>query len=396
MMARNGVHYQPADREQATPTALRIVPRWWRGPEPDPADVARLYVQELRSEKDIAVLLSLSRARVAEVLRLQGIPRRPPGKPCPVDADTLRGMIQAGDTAAAIAKKFGVSHATASRWLAQAGLARPDPAIDVDRLQELYVEQRLTTREVAAEFGLDKARVVRALAAAGIPSRPRESRRPHGARAKVTDTKLAQVYQRPGMTIEKTARHFGVSDEYLRKRIAETKLTRRPGSFTSKTKWSPPALQAKAAELYTKGLTMREVAARLQVSTPTISHALHAAKVPVRRGGAPRPESQDPPRILIADLYNDPDIVALLRRHDVEIPDETDWTVTGAFHTYVSLPAPPALLRELYDDIGLAIHHIALLIGLGDLATHSALLQAGVTLRPSGGQSPWNRRRSSR
>jgi hypothetical protein len=44
-------------------------------------------------------------------------------------------------------------------------------------------------------------------------------------------------------------------------------------------------------------------------------------------------------------------------------------------------------------DIGLSIRHIALLIGLGDFATRSRLIQAGVTFRPSQERCPWNRRR---
>ena len=60
---------------------------------------------------------------------------------------------------------------------------------------------------------------------------------------------------------------------------------------------------------------------------------------------------------------------------------------------YVPLPVPAALLRELYVDIGLSIHHIALLIGLGDFATRNRLIQAGVTFRPSQERCPWNRRR---
>jgi hypothetical protein len=59
----------------------------------------------------------------------------------------------------------------------------------------------------------------------------------------------------------------------------------------------------------------------------------------------------------------------------------------------VPLPVPGTLLRELYVDIGLSIHHIALLIGLGDMATRNRLIQAGVPLRPSRGRCPWNRRR---
>ena len=91
-----------------------------------------------------------------------------------------------------------------------------------------------------------------------------------------------------------------------------------------------------------------------------------------------------------------PEIVAALRRHQVKVPDQADWHVTGPFQTYVALPVPATLLRELYVDIGLSIHHIALLIGLGDMATRNPLTQAGVPLRPSRGRCPWNRRPLSR
>jgi len=267
--------------------------------------------------------------------------------------------------------------------------------VNTHRLRELYVDRRLTTREVAAELGINKTRVIRALTAAGIPRRPRSERRPRGARAAVTDTALAEVYHQPGMTIAKAVEHFAVSEEDLRRRIAETGWTRRPGAFTPRTAWSPQELQAKAVELYATGLTMRQVGAQLGVSGSTISDALHAAKAPVRPGGGTRPEAHGEPRTLITDLYADPDIVAALRRHHVHVPDEVDWTVTGPFHTYVDLPVPAALLRELYNDIGLAIHHIALLIGLGDLATRNRLIQAGITFRPGREPCPWNRRRYS-
>jgi len=114
-------------------------------------------------------------------------------------------------------------------------------------------------------------------------------------------------------------------------------------------------LQAKAVKLYATGMTMREVGARLGVSSSTVSMALHAAKAPVRPGGGARPEAHGTPRTLISDLYVDPDVVAALRRHGVQVPDEADWHVTGPFHTYVPLPVPAALLRELYVDIGLSI-----------------------------------------
>ena len=393
-MAYRQVHEKPAGQVDGRADPARSVPPWWRGPDPDPTEVARLYVQDGRTESEIAVLLSISRARVAAVLRAAGIARRSQGKDCPVDPGTLRGMVQAGATAATVAKHYGVSATTATRWLAEAGLRR-DPDIDAGLLRELYIDRQLTTREVAAELGVSKERVIRALAGAGIPRRPRSVRRPTGNRAAVTDAALADVYHRQGMTIAQAAAHFGVSDEYLRRRITEAGLTRRPGTFAPRSAWAPDELQARVVALYGTGMTMREVGARLGVSSGTVSNVLHAAKAPVRPGGGSRPEADGPPRTLIADLYADPDVVAALRRYQVRVPDEADWHVAGAFQTYVPLPVPAALLKELYVDVGLSVHHIGLLIGLGDLATRNLLIQAGVTFRPAHQRCPWNSRRYS-
>ena len=260
-MAQEPVHYQADGGGVGRPAAVRSVPRWWRGPDPDPVEVGRLYAQENRTETEIAVMLSVSRARVTAVLRDAGIPRRDPRKNCPVDPDTLRGLVRAGATATSVAREHGVSHSTAARWLAEAGLLGADPKADTGQLVELYVQRRLTTREVAAELGISKGRVIQALAAAGIPRRPRSVRRPRGARAAVTDTALAEVYHRQGMTIAQAATHFEVSEEYVRRRVAEAGLTRRPGTFAPRSAWSPDVLQVQAGKLYEKGMTMREVAA---------------------------------------------------------------------------------------------------------------------------------------
>jgi transposase len=86
-----------------------------------------------------------------------------------------------------LGRHFGVSPSTVRRWLAEAGLLGADPEINPARLRELYEERGLTTREIAAELGRSKTMVIRALAAAGIPRRPRTERRPRGPRAAVTD-----------------------------------------------------------------------------------------------------------------------------------------------------------------------------------------------------------------
>ena len=94
-------------------------------PDPEPAEVARLYVREQRTEFDISVLLSISSARVAAILRDAGVPRRTARKQCPVDPGTLREMVDFGATRNSIAGKFNVSAATAARWCSETGLLGP-------------------------------------------------------------------------------------------------------------------------------------------------------------------------------------------------------------------------------------------------------------------------------
>ncbi len=45
-MAQEPVHYQADGDGEDRPASVRSVPRWWRGPDPDPVEVGRLYVQE--------------------------------------------------------------------------------------------------------------------------------------------------------------------------------------------------------------------------------------------------------------------------------------------------------------------------------------------------------------
>jgi hypothetical protein len=138
-MAQEPVHYQADGGGEGRAAGERSVPRWWRGPDPDPVEVCRLYVQENRTETEIAVMMSVSRARVTAVLRDAGIPRRDSRKNCPVDPDTLRALVRAGATATAVAREHGVSHSTAARWFAEAGLLGSDPKADTHQLVELNV-----------------------------------------------------------------------------------------------------------------------------------------------------------------------------------------------------------------------------------------------------------------
>ena len=65
------------------------------------------------------------------------------------------------------------------------------------------------------------------------------------------------------------------------------------------------------------------------------------------------------------------------------------FTQARTFSAWLDQPVEDALLRQLYVDIDLSIHHIAMLIGVGDFATRGRLIQAGVPFRPSQLRCSW-------
>jgi len=218
----------------ATPDDTTALPaqRWWRGQDPDPELVRRMLVDEGRTEVEIAAAMKISWARLAAALTELGVDRGSRvRRVCLVGDAELRVLLEQGATVASLARRFGVAKVTVQRWLAGAGLLLADPAVDVDALSRLYVGQGLTIRGVAAALGLCRARVEVALAVAGIPGRRRTERRPSGRRADVTDEMLRELYSRPEVTVRVLVERFGVSEDYLRRRLHALGLTRRPGTF---------------------------------------------------------------------------------------------------------------------------------------------------------------------
>ena len=152
--------------------------------QPDVTLLRHLYVEQRRTVNEIAKLLTMNRSLVASALRDAGVEWRTPRKKCPIEESQLRLMVADGNgSPGVLARAYGVAPNTAARWLAEAGLFPADPAINEDHLRELYVNQQLNTREVAAKLGVNRSRILRALAAAGITARPREAKRPRTARA---------------------------------------------------------------------------------------------------------------------------------------------------------------------------------------------------------------------
>lgn len=206
-------------------------PGWSKQIDPDPASVAALY-RDGRTEREIACILGVSRRRVANALSVAGAERRPAARACPVDDAELHRLYHDEQlTQAQLAERLDAAPGTVARWLAECGIGTPDPRIDHQRLRQRYLDEQATTREIAAELGVSHNRVIRELALAGIPRRSRHDRRPTGPRAALTDERLAELYVERGLTIRELTVMFGVSDEYLRKRLRQCGLAKRPGSF---------------------------------------------------------------------------------------------------------------------------------------------------------------------
>ena len=378
----------------AEPASVEPRPRpytgWRKQAAPDPDAVVGLY-RSGATQKEIAQRLGVSRQRVAEALAAAGVDRRESGLACPVDDTELRRLVADGKNQSELSAMFAAAPGTVGRWLAEAGIGEPDPRIDHGRLRELYVVEALTVREVAERFGVPHHRVIRELALAGIARRSRHERRPRGARAAVTDEALRELYVERGLTLRELCAVFGVSDEYLRKRLRECGLAKRPGSFVPRLARDRAEVTADAAELYEAGHGLREVGEALGISSSEVRELLHEAGVAVRPPGLPFAADQRHRRLL-EDLYGDREVVDVLERFGVSVQDPSQWSRPSPFEVLVDLPLPEALVRELYVEVGLSGYHIGLLCGVGALSVMNRLRALGIAVRPSGRPCPWTAR----
>lgn len=359
---------------------------------PDPTLVRALY-EAGATERSIAQQLRVPRAAVTDTLASAQVERRQSGRPCPLTADQLQQLVDSGATQATIAAMLHAAPGTVSRWLAEIGVGDPDPRIDRTELRRLYVDQQLTIREVADRLNVPKNRIIRDLTLAGIPRRSRHSRRPRGPRLAVTAERLTDLYVNQGLTLAQLGAELQVSEGYLRRRLRESGITERRGTFGPKPA-STNRVVARACLLYTSGLSMTAVGAELGISATQVALILAEADIPVRRPG-PRPLYDDPPtRRVLTQLYQDPDVRQALERWNIDVQDSDNWERPTPFQSLAPDPLPPDLLRHLYNNLGLTIHHISILTGIGTTGVKGQLHRLGITPRPPG-PSPWTRRHTA-
>ncbi|MEW6477431.1 MAG: hypothetical protein AB1679_34700 [Actinomycetota bacterium] len=421
---------------------------WQKKPRPalPAARLRRLWVDERRSVPEVAEHFGVPADWVRAELARHAIrrPRRPPRGLTPLTATVLEDLyVRRGLTAAQIAGRVGGSPTRVVDALERAGIPRrprgrrPDlPELSRDLLVELYVDQGLSSRAIAARVGGSDQRVLDALHRHGIPVRPRRQSAPPPAvkarrlRALYVDEQrseaeiaalygtnawqvrqqlrdlgirrpvspphpppvprppravLEDLYVTQGLDSQTIARQFRTSPPVVRAWLRQTGIPVAPRT-TRATRTDLPATRLE--ELYVgQAMTIAEVADTLEVSHHVARRALHDHGIPVRRGGPPSSRGQTATQLL-AELYGDPDVAALLARHGIPARPQPG-PIAARFPQAV--PLQEAFLRDAYTVVGLSSRHIELLTGQPSEQILDALHAAGIPVRTNRGLSPWQR-----
>lgn len=269
---------------------------------------------------------------------------------------------------------------------------RPVSAAQLRKMAHLYSCEGRSTYVIAAMTGLNRQRVARLLARAGIRLRPQgaEGRRPQ-FRAKEPvhlPALLSTLYCELGLSSTAIGRLLDMPPRTVRARLTEAGIPRRaPGNRPRSDRRTLAGADLDA--LYVRaGLSADEVARLLGSSRSVVLRNVHDAGLPARLGGpAPR---RGPDQIeLINALYDDEQVAATLSRHGVprRAPGGRLWE---RFPEPIALTK--ALLDDLYSDCGVSITHIELLTGRPVPTIRRALVDAGIPLRAPGGRCPFLRR----
>ena len=414
--------------------------------------VGQLYAVEGLSVKEVALRVDRSPERVRELLRAAGIPLRPPPpRPLPPGYEPLSRellvelYVTQGLTLAEVAERVGGRPARVAAALRRHQIPRRPPPIrrlpgreplTKELLTELYVNQRLSSVAIARQLGGDTSRVIKALKRFDIPARS------HPRPGQIDPDALVDLYVRRRVGLEEIAVTMGVSVNQVRMALRREKI-RRP--LPPRPTTPAPAAEVLEDLYLTQGLTLSqigrryhtthyrvhdwlvaagipvaprtsrahrrslpreqleemyvaeemtaaEIASELECLEAQVLRALHDLGIPVRLGGFRRRRSggEQPAMRVLDELYRDPEVLAVLARHDVPLRPEPG-TIVERFPEPVVVG--PALLEELYVRTGLSARHVELLTGQPHEQLLGAMHAAGIAVRPLTSYSPWRRRK---
>jgi len=268
--------------------------------------------------------------------------------------------------------------------------ARGEP--DAGWLAHLYLCRGLSTYAIAVRTGTDRQRVARMLRKAGVSLRSRGAGRRRPERRATAQPSIPAVmralYTDARLSSREIAALFGMPERTVRDRLRRYGIRPRTrGRWNREDRATVPAgvLQVLYVEL---GMTAAEVGRRLGVSGGTVLRSAHAHGVPVKSGGMvplPGPDEIE----LISALYADPLIAEVLTAHEIpRVPP--GGSLSERFPEPFPLTTP--LVKDLYWGCGAGLNHIELLTGQPSESVRGFMRRAGIPLRHPGGRTPFLRR----
>jgi len=260
--------------------------------------------------------------------------------------------------------------------------------LDACWLGHLYACEGLSTYQIAARTGADRQRVTRVLREAGVPLRPRGAGRLRPVRRPGHPALMRALYLDARLTSRQVAAILGLPERTVRDRLRRYGIKARSrGGWNREDRAAVPAgvLRLLYAEL---GMTAAEAGRRLGMSADEVLRAAHANGLPVRAGGAVPLPGPEPVELVLA-LYADPLIDAALTAHGIpRVP--AAGRVSERFPEPVPLTTP--LVKDLYWGCGAGLNHIELLTGQPAESIRGLMQRAGIPRRHPGGRTPFMRR----
>jgi len=267
----------------------------------------------------------------------------------------------------------------------------PPAGTDLAELvSHLYLCEGLSTYRIGAVTGIDRQRVGRILARAGVPVKPKGA----GRRRRVDEDRAAldeameRLYAESGLSSRDVSAITGIPERTVRARLhARGVRMRTKGRLNREDRVAVP-VDALIKLYVSGGLSAADTGRLLRVSGQIVLRAAHDEGLPVRVGG-PEP-SHGPGEIeLVEALYADPLVRQVLARHHIG-RRPAGGPIWERFPVPVRVSAE--LAEELYVACGLGVRHIELLTGQPAQTILRLLRAEGITRRPAGGRSPFMRR----
>jgi hypothetical protein len=254
----------------------------------------------------------------------------------------------------------------------------------------LYLCEGLSTYRIAAAIGMDRQRVGRLLARAGVPVKPKGAgrRRPVDQDRAALDEVMQRLYAESGLSSGEISAITGIPQRTVRDRLhARGVRMRTKGRLNREDRIGVPA-DALIRLYVSAGLSAADTGRLLGVSGQIVLRAAHDEGLPVRVGG-PKPRRGPGEIELVEALYADPLVRQALARHHI-----ARRPAGGPIWQRFPVPVPVSteLAEELYVACGLAVRHIELLTGQPSHTILWLLHAQGIVRRPPGGRSPFMRR----